>query len=66
VQRLQRALNVALGAPKVRVDGAYGPSTARVVKHYRKRLNLGGKGVVTPRVWQALNGGKVLPARGRR
>ncbi|THJ11221.1 DUF1906 domain-containing protein, partial [Nocardioides sp.] len=66
VRRLQRSLNVALGAPKVRVDGAYGPATARVVKHYRKRLKLGDKGVVTPRVWKALNSGKVLPARARR
>jgi peptidoglycan hydrolase-like protein with peptidoglycan-binding domain len=50
----------------VRVDGAYGPATARVVKHYRKRLNIGDKGVVTPRVWRALNLGRVLPARARR
>jgi peptidoglycan hydrolase-like protein with peptidoglycan-binding domain len=66
VRRLQRTLNVALGTPKVRVDGAYGPATARVVKHYRKQLKLGDKGVVTPRVWKALKKGEVLPARARR
>lgn len=61
VRRLQRTLNVALGKKaKVRVDGAYGPSTARAVRHYRKRVGMQAKPVVTERVWAALSRGKVV------
>lgn len=65
VRRLQRSLNVAVGRQQVRVDGSFGPATARVVRHYRKRVGLPAKPVVTPRVWKALTRGKVLPDRNR-
>lgn len=63
VRRLQRSLNVAAGRTVVRVDGAYGRNTARVVRHYRVRLGLGSEGTAGPAVWRALSRGKVLPAR---
>ncbi|HWI42429.1 MAG TPA: glycoside hydrolase domain-containing protein [Nocardioides sp.] len=64
VRRLQRTINVALGNHQVRVDGAYGKATARAVRHYRKRLGLQAKPVVTARVWKALARGKVVGRRG--
>jgi peptidoglycan hydrolase-like protein with peptidoglycan-binding domain len=60
VRRLQRALNVALGRPHLRVDGAYGKVTARAVRHYRTRLGLRPDPRATARVWHALSRGKVL------
>lgn len=65
VRRLQRSLNVATGRTVVRVDGAYGRTTARVVRHYRVRLGLGPRGVASPAVWRALSRGVVLPVRRR-
>ncbi|HWJ12072.1 MAG TPA: glycoside hydrolase domain-containing protein [Nocardioides sp.] len=65
VRRLQRSLNVAAGRTVVRVDGAYGRTTARVVRHYRARVGLGPKGVASRGVWKALSRGVVLPARRR-
>ncbi|WP_435769864.1 glycoside hydrolase domain-containing protein [Nocardioides sp. SYSU DS0651] len=61
VRRLQRTLNAAAGRPKVQVDGAFGPSTARAVRHYRKELRLGKKPVVTKGLWKALERGRVVP-----
>ena len=63
VRRLQRSLNVAAGRPVVRVDGAYGPRTVRVVRQYRARVGLGARGVATHGVWRALARGVVLPVR---
>lgn len=63
VRRLQRTLRVAMTHRRIAVDGAYGPSTARAVKQYRKHLGLPDKPVVTQRVWRALERGRVL-ARG--
>lgn len=60
VRRLQRSLNVAVGRRAVRVDGAYGPATARTVLRYRTTLGLGRKGVTNDVVWKALARGKVL------
>lgn len=65
VRRLQRSLNVAAGRTVVRVDGAYGRATARVVRDYRARIGLGAKGVASPGVWRALSRGVVLPVRRR-
>lgn len=59
VRRLQRSLRVAVGDPRISVDGEFDATTARAVRHYRKRLGLEPKDVVTPRVWQALARGKV-------
>lgn len=60
VRRLQRSLNVAVGRQAVRVDGTYGPETARAVRFYRKELGLRPKGVANQVVWTALARGKVL------
>lgn len=65
VRRLQRSLNVAVGRPAVRVDGSYGPATARTVRYYRTKLGLGRKGVVNDSVWRALGRGRVLPVARR-
>lgn len=65
VRRLQRSLKVAVG-PAVRVDGAFGRSTARAVRTYRSRLGLGNKAVVTRGVWKALAHGRVTRSPNRR
>lgn len=61
VARLQRSLRVALGGDRIAVDGEFGPTTARVVRRYRARLGLEPKDVVTPRVWKALERGRITP-----
>ncbi|KRC50172.1 MULTISPECIES: glycoside hydrolase domain-containing protein [unclassified Nocardioides] len=65
VRRLQRSLNMAAGRRVLRVDGDYGRTTARAVRHYRARLGLGAKGVANRHVWRALGRGVVLPVRRR-
>jgi peptidoglycan hydrolase-like protein with peptidoglycan-binding domain len=60
VQRLQRSINAAVGYGRVRVDGHFGRSTARVVRRYRRHLGLPPASVVTPRVWTALERGRTV------
>lgn len=70
VARLQRSLNAAVRARPLHVDGSFGEATGRTVRRYREHLGLKGKNVVTPRVWKALERGKVVQdprrSRGRR
>jgi peptidoglycan hydrolase-like protein with peptidoglycan-binding domain len=58
VERLQRSLNAAVEHQRVHVDGSFGHSTARVVRHYRRQLGLPAGTVATARVWRALERGR--------
>jgi len=53
VRRLQQRLNAALPAD-VRVDGAFGPATARAVKRFQARIGHPRTSVVTARLWRSL------------
>lgn len=58
VRRLQRSLNAAL-PHRVTVDGAFGPETARAVRHYQQRTGQAATSVVTRGTWSALGRGRV-------
>lgn len=54
VERIQNALNNAVGKKIVSVDGIYGPKTAEAVKDYQKRHKLGVDGKVGPETWNRM------------
>lgn len=54
VERIQNALNNAVGKKIVNVDGIYGPNTAAAVKDYQKRHKLGVDGKVGPETWNKM------------
>lgn len=57
VTALQRALNATVGTRLV-VDGQFGPATRNAVVNYQKSRGLSADGVVGPRTWAALKGGR--------
>ncbi|QJX62970.1 hypothetical protein HLK66_16135 [Niallia circulans] len=54
VERIQNALNNAVGKKIVKVDGVYGPKTAEAVKAYQKRHKLTIDGKVGPQTWNKM------------
>ncbi|MCB5236695.1 glucosaminidase domain-containing protein [Niallia alba] len=52
VERIQNALNNAVGKKIVTVDGIYGPKTAKAVEDYQLRHKLTVDGKVGPQTWK--------------
>ena len=58
VRRLQRALNSA-SAERLPITGVFEAATTAAVKRYQTRMDTSATGVVTARLWRALQRGKV-------
>ena len=54
IQHLQLMLNERGGFPVVTVDGVFGPTTDRSVKHYQQNENVTVDGVVGRQTWTSL------------
>lgn len=54
VERIQNALNNAVGKKIVKVDGVYGPATEKAVKAYQKRHSLSVDGIVGKNTWNKM------------
>jgi peptidoglycan hydrolase-like protein with peptidoglycan-binding domain len=57
VRWLQRTLTAALGQ-RVEVDGTFGPSTTRAVRHYQRGTRLAANGIVGKSTWNSLQRGR--------
>jgi peptidoglycan hydrolase-like protein with peptidoglycan-binding domain len=58
VRRVQRALNAANPANKLRISGVYDGRTSIVMRAYQSKLRLGASGVTNWVTWAKLRAGK--------